>query len=387
MRRFPPSLILLILAVTLACPQAGAAADATDSQDVEAELADLKARIEEIRAGINALTGERDAVQARLQEIEQAIGDTVAGIRELDGSIGEQQAALDGLQIEHRAVAAELAGARVALAAQVRAAYRLGRQDALQLLIQQDDPAAVGRVLGYYRYFNKARVEQIRAVMERLARLERLETAIRDRTAELEALRDDRQAEHQRLEASRALRGSILRDLESQLSGEEGRLAGLEQDQRRLEQLLSALQQALTDAEGRMELADFDSLAGQLDMPADGDLLRRYGEKRGDARSQGWLIGARRGDPIRAVAGGQVVFADWLRGFGLLLIVDHGQDWMSLYAHADSLFRDTGEWVRAGDVLGSVGASGGRGSAALYFELRRAGEPVDPSGWVRLAAR
>lgn len=371
-------LTLLVLAV-LARP-AAARSQATP-EEVEAELDALRGRISQVQVQIQALTVERDDVAVRLEAAETEIGKTVAQIRGLNERIAGQQEALLGLSQERQLTEQALATEQEALARQVQAAYRAGRQDYLRLLLGQDDPATLGRLLGYYRYFSQARVRQIVLVSSHIARLTVLEEEIRQEARALEDFREQQQAERQRLETGRSLRSLVLDDLEAQLADETIRLARLEQDRSQLEQLLKALRQVLTEAEGRLQLPDFGSLAGQLGAPVDGRVRSGFG-----ATGRGWLVLADLGTPIRAVAVGQVVFADWLRGFGLILILDHGQGWFSLYAHADSLFVELGDWVSAGAVLGGVGASGGRAEPALYFEIRQDGEPVDPARFVRRPA-
>jgi septal ring factor EnvC (AmiA/AmiB activator) len=372
----PVWLLALFCLFWLAGP--GNAGEQPTPDEVEAELDALRGWISQVQAQIQALTVERDDSSARLEVAETEIGRTVAQIRGLDERINGQQEALVSLRDERRLGEEALATEQDALAQQVRAAYRAGRQDYLRLLLSQNDPATLGRLFGYYRYFSQARVRQIELVSGHIARLAALEEEIQREARALEELREQQQAERERLETGRSLRNLVLDDLKAQLANETTRLARLEQDRSQLEQLLKALRRVLTEAEGRLQLPDFGELAGRLDAPVAGPVQAGFG-----GNSRGWLMVADLGAPILAVAAGQVVFADWLRGFGLILILDHGQGWFSLYAHADSLFVELGDWVSAGTVLGGVGGSGGRTEPALYFEIRQDGEPVDPARFVR----
>lgn len=372
----PAWLLALFCLFWLAGPSG--AEDGPTPDEVESRLEAIRGRISQVQAQIQALTVERDDSSARLEAAETEIGRTVAQIRGLDERINGQQEALVSLRDERRLGEEALATEQDALAQQVRAAYRAGRQDYLRLLLSQNDPATLGRLFGYYRYFSQARVRQIELVSGHIARLAALEEEIQREARALEELREQQQAERERLETGRSLRNLVLDDLKAQLANETTRLARLEQDRSQLEQLLKALRRVLTEAEGRLQLPDFGELAGRLDSPVAGPVQAGFG-----GNSRGWLMVADLGAPILAVAAGQVVFADWLRGFGLILILDHGQGWFSLYAHADSLFVELGDWVSAGTVLGGVGASGGRTEPALYFEIRQDGEPVDPARFVR----
>ncbi len=367
-----PARLLALVFCLLAGPVN--AQDQPGAEEVEAELEALRGRISEVRGQIRALAIERDDLSDRLETAETEIGRTVAQIRGLNERIAGQQKALSGLSQERQLTEAALASEQAALAQQLRAAYRAGRQDYLRLLLSQNDPATLGRLFGYYRYFSKARVRQIELVSSRIARLAALEEEIQTETRALEELREEHQIGREQLETGRSLRALVLDDLEAQLADETTRLARLEQDRSQLEQLLEALRQVLTEAEGRAQLPDFGSLAGKLDAPAAGPTT---------VSGLSWFIGAELGEPIQAVAVGQVVFADWLRGFGLILILDHGGGWLSLYAHADSLFVELGDWVSTGAVVGDVGASGGRAEPGLYFEIRQDGEPVDPARFLR----
>ena len=372
----PRPLLALFCLLWLAGP--GGAGDGPTPDEVEARLEAIRGRINEVQGQIEALNVERDDVSGRLEAAETQIGRTVAQIQGLNEGINRQRSALVSLRDERQVTEEGLAAERQALASQVRAAYRAGRQDYLRLLLSQNDPATLVRLFGYYRYFSQARVRQIELVSSHIARLTRLEDEIQRETGVLEDLREQHQIEREQLETGRALRALVLDDLEAQLADETGQLARLEQDRSQLEQLLEALRQVLTEAEGRAQLPDFGSLAGKLDAPAVGAVLAGFG-----AAGRGWLIGADLGVPIQAVAAGQVVFADWLRGFGLILILDHGDGWLTLYAHADSLFVELGDWVSSGAVVGGVGASGGRAEPALYFEIRQDGKPVDPARFLR----
>ncbi|MCH8476991.1 MAG: peptidoglycan DD-metalloendopeptidase family protein, partial [Wenzhouxiangella sp.] len=202
---------------------------------------------------------------------------------------------------------------------------------------------------------------------------------------ELEALAERQQQDIDRLESARAERQTALALVEQRIQSRQEELSALENDAAELARLIDELAQALADIPPEIEVPAFSELRGQLDQPvAGGTSQRRFGEPRaGELVWSGWLYAAPGGTEVRAVAYGRVAYADWLRGYGLILILEHGDGFMSLYAHNEALLRDVGDWVRPGEVIATVGDTGGAGQTGLYFELRRDGQPINPAGWIR----
>ncbi len=355
-----------------------------DYRESAAELEALRERIEAIESDLGERQAQRDDVVAELRELEQAIGDAAARLEELDSrlALGEERAGelREAVEAEEEAVAEH----RRVLRAAVREAYVSGRQEVLKLLLNQQDPAAVDRLLVYMDYFGEARAARIEAATAAMARYRDLRDELEDELAELEQLRDQQQGERRRLSQRRQERSSVLERVEAAIGDDEARLERLAEDEAELESLVDDLRDALADVpETDLDRASFDEQRGALPWPVSGELAARFGESRrsgGDWR--GVLLRSDMGTQVEAVAHGRVVFADWLRGLGLLVIIDHGDGYMTLYGHNQSLYKDVGDWVDAGDVVARVGDSGGRDQAGLYFELRVAGEPEDPLRWL-----
>lgn len=370
-----------VMLLVLAAP-AGSEPSATETR---AKLEALRDRIEAVRKELAAERERHDQASAELARIEERIGHITGELAEIDERMRATRAELQQLRERARDLEAELARHRSTLAAQLRAAYRLGRQPALRLLLRQEAPGAVSRALGYYGYLNEARlaaIERARDLITDLGAVRRETEAARERlSADREALAERQAA----LESARGERAALISRLEASMADKGERLERMRASRERLEELLRELDSVLGDIPAApLEQNPFASVQGELDWPADGRLRARFGAARAGGRMhwQGIVIGARSGEPVRAVYYGRVVFADWLAGFGQLLIVDHLDGYMSLYGYNQRLLRTTGDWVTPGEVIARVGSSGGRDRPGLYFEIRRSGQPVDPTDWL-----
>ena len=380
-----PSLMLLCAALFLGGLPTTLLADEAERAERERELEEVRERIEEVRSALAADRERRDDVSAALEAIEREIGELAGRIQRLDRRIGEHRARLAELDEERAAAEDRLAEHRETLEAQVRAAYRLGREPALRLLLRQDEPDAVARAMGYYGYFNAARLDAMTATTEALATLEDLRA---ETTATQEALARDRaglDSERERLAAARVERQEILARLERDIDSRGERLERLEADRERLEDLLERLGSMIADIpDSPLDAAPFVERSGQLDWPVAGRVRTSFGSARagGRLRWQGIVIAGEAGEPVRAVYHGRVVFADWLSGFGQLVIIDHQDGFMSLYGFNEQVLRAEGEWVVPGEPVATIGSSGAQDEPGLYFEIRRRGEPRDPIGWL-----
>jgi len=382
-------LYLLVLLVTLLIGARPAVADVAVPQERERYEANLKAlreKIHALRVKLDQARSKQDAVRAELRGTEQAISRTTMRLQALDGELADATRQLGALRADAKRHRADLRTHRTTLAGQLRAAYATGRQEYIKLLLNQEHVATVGRIVAYYDYFNRARVKRIDAIADTLQKQQTVEQAIVHKTEELERLRTEQSAGKRQLEAGRKARGVILAKLDREIRDDTQRLQRLMEDERRLNQLLEELQPFLSELPS--ELGDrqpFPRLKGALAWPSSGRLLARYGAPRklGKLTWSGVLIGAQEGEGVHAVYHGRVAFADWLRGFGLLLIIDHGDGYMSLYGHNQGLHKNVGDWVEAGDIIASVGSSGGARRAGLYFEIRHNGKPTDPAIWCK----
>ncbi len=361
-----------------------AAAD-TDEQRTRQQLDELRQDIQALTKELNQARSRRGELQEDLRRTEVALGELSAKI-----SVNQDQRAEQGRKLAAlEARRSELRAARDAQQELVRrelgAAYQMGRESHLKILLNQEQPDTLARAMAYYEYFYRARSEHIDAYRQTLAELDAVEPEIRSVTAALEQTRATLAGQQQQLAASRRQRQQTLARLENSISSRGDELKQLELDRAELEQVLQALEEALVNMTLPEEYRDFSEARGELPWPLDGKRRNLFGKSRneGKMRWQGVRIDAAEGTTVQAIHHGRVVYADWLRGSGLLLILDHGDGYMSLYAHNQSLLREVGEWVGAGSPIATVGNTGGQRTAALYFEIRHNGKPVNPGRWCR----
>ena len=383
MRRMAAGLLVLFALLAQAQPE--------DPQKAASE-AEARQRLERLRTDIRALTaelratsGEKDEATRALREAETAIATALGGVRAIDAQLAERQQELARLEDQRAALANKLKAQREDLAVLLRSAYALGRNEELKLLLQQEDVDAIARVLAYHRYFQRARVERIDSLMTDLQQLADLQRTIETRTAQLSATRGEREAEVRQLEARRGERETLLAGLDARLSDQRARLAVMARDEKGLLDLLERLRDVFADIPSRLDGAEpFASLRGRMNLPVRGKVSTRFGgTDESGRRISGWLIQADSGSEVHAIARGRVAYADWLKGYGMLLILDHGDGYMSLYGYNDALRKEVGDWVSAGDTIATSGSSGGQKSPALYFELRLQGKPINPKSWLR----
>lgn len=362
------------------------AADAR-TEEQKARFAEVKRNIEKIKSELEKTKTNRDLLQEKLESNERAIQKLDKKTRKLQLELEEKQSKLNTLRKEQKSL-------RVAKNAQseivddyINAAYRLGQYSQIRLLLNQQDPAEVSRMLKYYKAFSAERQEKIAEFVDTLRRLADIEPEIAYETNQLKLTYSNLKEQQSKLRESQSTRQETLKKLQQEVSTKEKRLAGLVADRKRLETLLAKVYDEINSQELNFALGEFSKLKGRLPRPATGKTLNAFGRKRSGSSLpwNGLEISAKAGSDIIAVHHGQVVFSDYLRGHGLLLIIDHGSGFMSLYAHAEQLYKELGEWVEAGERVASVGTSGGRKEAALYFELRHNGKPTDPSPWFKRA--
>ncbi|MGB3871627.1 MAG: peptidoglycan DD-metalloendopeptidase family protein [Stenotrophomonas sp.] len=400
----------------LALLLASGAVNAQESpRDAEKKLQQLRGELKNVTRERRQLEGDRDAATRRLREADQKVARSGRAVAETEAAIRQQQQELAELQQRSSALEANLGSQRRQLAALLRGAYQLGSHAPLKLLLAQDSVADANRELAYHRYLQRERARSITALTGDLRELAATEQQVLARGEELEQARERQRRQSAALLADRRERAQVAEDLDKRYQDRSDKEKALGQNARSLERLLANLRAAATRAEAERRAAARraqDEQArqasggsarnppgkvpprvtanapvpkvGGLGWPLSGNLLARYGGRLPDGRtSNGVLIGAPAGSTITAVADGTVVFSDWMTGYGMILIVDHGNGYMSLYAHNDTLLRDAGARVRRGEAVARVGSSGGQGVPALYFELRRNGQPVNPSTWLQ----
>jgi len=372
--RFRAALLALCLA---------GAAGADERGDVEAQLADIARDIEALQDRLERDRGQLNRERGELERLDRDIQDTARTLAEVAADLETQRKSVRGLEQERDAYLAQLGEREDALGRQILAAWELSRASRLKLVLNQDDPARVGRLLAYYELIGEAqgaRIEELRAA---LARLEGIQEALDRELATLDGIQKEHERRRERLQAQRQERLALVASLERSLADDAARLDELRRNRADLETILERLGDALADIPADLGQRRHPAeQRGQLPMPVGGRVLQAFGQPRAAGLVwQGWLIAAPAGEAVRAVAYGRVAYADWLRGYGLLIIVDHGDGFMSLYGHNESLRAEVGDWVEPGEVIATVGR-GPEQRQGLYFELRREGRAVDPAAWV-----
>ena len=361
-----------------------AGAPGESDYEVQSDLEQVRARLETTARELAQAYDEQDIHTKALARSEVL----AAGIRSQVADLDERLAAAHRqVRASRRATAlthAELARRRSELGRAVRASYRFARRDPIARLLDLESLRSIDRLLAYHSVIERAHAEKIRGIASTVSRLEAQEARVAAEAAAIVSLRDERRQHLAEFEQRRAARADAMQALAERIRDRESRVERLRADERRLLELFDGLRAALTDDALQIRGHEtFEELRGKLRWPVKGAVLARYGTARGASglRWQGILIGARAGEPVHAIHRGRVAFADWFRGLGLLLIIEHEDGFMSLYGHNETLIGDTGDWVESGDVIATVGDSGGNPRSALYFEIRRSGEPVDPRRW------
>ena len=413
----------LFLALALLCLLGTTVAD--ERTEARKQIEAARKDVAELQKLLKQIEQEKSAVHKQLQTTESEMGKLEKQVDSLQQEIDRSEAELDRLNEEKTT----LEGARIEqqrlIGIQARATYQSGRQEYLKLLLNQQNPEKFSRSLTYYDYLSKARFEQLDHFNETLLQLATVETGIEQQQASLSEQQSGLKQRQTQLAEARKQRQQTLAKLDKDLSSRDSKLKARQQEQAQFERVLRTIEETLArqarEAEEQRQRAlarareeqlrqqrsgssaaapagplvssagesfggPFANAKGKLPWPVDGRLVAGYGTPRGsDARTKwdGVLIGASIGTQVRAVHGGRVVFADWLRGAGLLVILDHGNGYLSLYGHNQSLLRDAGEIVKAGDPIATVGNSGGQEAAALYFAIRQQGRPSDPAQWCR----
>lgn len=378
--------IAMALVFTAQAAQQAMAAEQPDAEQKQEELEDIRERISELQEALARDLGQRDELTGELRSAERSLAEAASALREANIELRATEGRLQKLEAEQRARRAALAAERDSLAAQIRAAYIAGREEKMKLLLNQQDPSRFGRVLTYYDYLNRARAERIGRVQAQLARLVELASDIGRERDRLEKVRGERQALLARLEQTRDQRATVLAKLESRIRHRNTELEQLEADEKALAELVQSLQDVFADIPSQLgQRPPFTEQRGMLPWPSKGKVVANYGEQRADGRLRwnGVMIAAESGTPVRAISYGRIAYADWLPHYGLLLVIEHGDGYMSLYGHNQMLYKEVGDWVEAGEIIAAIGDSGGQQRAALYFEIRNGRKVENPQRWLQ----
>jgi septal ring factor EnvC (AmiA/AmiB activator) len=359
----------------------GAVASADEQQ--EQELDNLKRSISSLEKTLEDRGKERNSLQSELKKVELEASKINSNMRRLRSKINKLEDQLKDLSSQERDLQLGIRGQSAAIVEQIAAAYKLGNQEPLKLLLNQEDPQKIARVFKYYDYFLLARSEKIKRYKKDVGELEAVIADIKNQKQRLTQSRAELESDKAKLARPAKKRKKTLSNLQSSLRTDKKKLSKLNKERGKLEELLDAVKRAAAELPLPSNYESFVSRKGQLSWPLKGRVAHSFGSRRsGELRWEGWLIGAEAGDEVKAVHQGRVVFSNYLRGFGLLVIVDHSDGFLTLYAHNQELLKDIGDWVQSNEILSRAGDTGGLDKPALYFEIRKNGNPADPKSWL-----
>ncbi len=358
-------------------------ASAQDQRKSEAALNTVRKEIKELETRLTRETARRDEGAKALRAAEVENADATRKLADVRAKLNDQRAARRSLGEQTDRANQRLAAERAALGSQVRLSYITGRSEVFKLLLSQESPATLGRMLVYYDYLNRARTARIAAVGTDLTRLAALNADTERVEAELKELEAAQATQVAALAKARDARQAVVTRLDSSIKDDNAAVAKLRGEEKRLTDLVEQLRHLMAGlpVEGDQPFA---TLKGKLAWPVQGRLAGDFGQPRAGSvvKWNGVLLEAPAGTAVRAVYHGRVAFADWLPGLGLLVIIDHGGGYMSLYGHNEALLKEAGDWVQPAETIAQVGDTGGAPRPALYFEIRFKGEPVNPHTWI-----
>lgn len=377
--------LLFISTILLSLPLFSITAN-NDRAEQTSELENLRNNIRDVETRIKGAKSQTNKLREELCNNEINTAETLTHLHGIQLSINDKNKELQDLQLEQLEHEQSLQLEKQKLVQQIRSAYQVGRNDYAKLILNQQDPSRMGRALAYYDYHNRVRTERIKQVKHTLSGIETIKQSIEAETRQLETFKTEHEAKLSEFYRYRASRQDIITRLQSYIEEQDVELQTLQENERKLGELLSGLkeEEAVT-IETFEDIPPFHTLRGNLKWPVNGKMLRRFGtsKKGGNLKWQGVLIDAESGTSVSAISAGKVVFADWFRNLGLLIIIDHGGGYMSLYGHNQNLLKNTGDRVLVGETIATVGDSGGQSNTALYFEIRKGAQPLNPSRWCR----
>ena len=353
----------------------------------------VESDIVDVKQDMQRLSEQKSGMEGMLADIEKHYGETATSLKAQLSIIDQHRQGIARIQQEIKIYKREIEVLNKELVGQVRAAYLMGHEQRLKLILNQQDPVLTARIMVYFNYINKERLKNLSNKEAAVKLLSQLDQQKKTETELLQQTLEEKRTEQSRLDQDRKQRNALLTKIKQDYSSNEHQLTQLQENEISLKNLMSSL--PITDEElavnvgqnkekiqGNTEFkGDFTTLKGSLPWPVKGRLAQTFGSPRADSHWDGVLIEANEGTDIKAVTEGKVVYAEWKMGYGMLLIIDHGHGYMTLYAFNQSLYKHEGEWVEAGDVIATVGQSGGRSQAGLYFGIRQNGTPVDPLEW------
>lgn len=364
---------------------------AENSEEAQAELAALGNAIGEIQSWLTEAKSTQSEELQSLQQADLQISTLSQSVTTNEAALAATESEITSLSLQADQLSIEKAAQSKILEQAIRTAYMAGNQSAIELLLNQEDISKSARMLHYHRLFTQAQLDSIASFQETLDEVQAVNQELESNAAELEEEQLALSNSLQSLNDSKIERELALNQLRADIASRSSQLEQLEIDQVQLQELIEQINRAVADIPAAMQRAPFDSQLGKLPMPVAGQITDRFGSRygEGDLTRQGITIAVSEGTPVQAIHPGRVVFSDWLRGTGLLVIVDHGQGFMSLYGANQALSKQAGDWVDAGDIVSTSGMAneltGNRGNSqsrpGMYFEIRHHGEAQDPAQW------
>ena len=353
--------------------------------DEQADLAKLQQEITKLQTWLKETESEHDKLSEALRKSDEKIGGIAKKIDATRALLNEERSRLKKLKAEQGQLRVLKTEQKQQLSKQLSGAQKLGNQGSIKVLLNQDDPQQISRMLKYYEYFNKARMESIQTLIVNLKRLNNIENEILNQQNKLIKTENSLLQKNKQLSDEKQQHKRLLTSLEARRKEKSNDLNQKKQDQKRLQKLINEVATLLDNSVRKQDARPIRSLKGKLPRPTKGSIVKAFGNSNSQARNkwQGWLMKGYEGSAITAIHHGRIVFSDWLRGFGLLLIIDHGDGYLSLYARNESLLKSVGDWVYQGENIATLGSSGGFKEPRLYFEIRHKGKPQDPAAWLK----
>ena len=383
------TVLFSVLTFSLPVNAEDTSAPTKNPEKIKQALETLESEILKFKRMIDATKGTRSALETELEKNEKTISNTIKKIDVIEKELKVGRRKINQYSTQQKDLTVQRVEQQSQLKSQLRASYQLGQQPYLKVLLNQEDPNKLSRMLNYYAYMSEARSERIEDYNQTLNRLASVTEKLERQSANMALSRQSLTNQRSRLEAEQQGRQTTIKSLNLELSRNGRQLQNKIDDQKRLEQLLTRIAAGTVNLPAQIDSAAFASRRGNLLMPVAGKIKNRYGSRRGDGKLKwdGVMIAAKSGDPVHAVHHGRVVFSDWLRGFGLLVIISHGEGYMSLYGHNAALYRETGDSVIAGEIIATVGDTGGQLESGLYFGIRNAGKAANPQQWCKTRKR
>lgn len=357
------------------------------AEDKSGQLKQLQGEIKTLTQQVTQTRSKRDNELKKLRSIEKRIASLHKQQRATKQQQKSLQQQLNKLQQQRQQSQQRLLKLREILRQIVQLRHRQGEQGQLKLLLNQQDPALIGRNNSYQQYFNEAQLNSIEQLDDELERLQQLQQQLNEQQQQINKVKQQLAQQQQQLDGEQQQRKQLVSQINASLKSKEARLNRLQEDAKQLTKLVKRIDKEAKPRRGKV--TQFKRLKGKLPWPAKGRVIARFGQQRnlGKLTWEGLVISAPMGNNVRAVADGEVVFADWLRGYGLLTIIDHGNGYLTLYGNNQLLNKQVGDTVKQNDIIAAIGDSGGNDQPGLYFEIRKQGKPINPKRWFRGSSR